>query len=403
MRQRIESAVKAEREDAASKIQDDTTKASGALPVLDTAGDHVVTAVTTGPNGANAADGVTGVKKDVPQPERPAHAGPFAEDEVTQWFGTDFKPRSGEKPQAAIAPPAAGAQRRRRHTVLLVALALALAAVGSLTVLVVRQFSAAPANSAASPAMPRDQASIRDQAAGWVAQQVSRDVIVSCDLVMCHMLTAHGFPARDLLVLGPASQDVAASAVVVETPAVLGLFGSSLATAWAPAVLASFGSGPAEITVRVVARNGAAFYQTALNADREAREKSGEALLNDSQIAVTATAEQQLAAGQVDSRLMLAIAALAGHQPINILAFGNIGPGGDADLPLRFADLAVTDQASHLGRAAYVRSIRSYISTVDAQYRPARTETVVIGGQVLLRVEFTAPSPLGVFGPQGLP
>ena len=35
----------------------------------------------------------------------------------------------------------------------------------------------------------------------WVARQVSRDALVSCDRVMCATLTAHGFPARDLLVL----------------------------------------------------------------------------------------------------------------------------------------------------------------------------------------------------------
>ena len=55
--------------------------------------------------------------------------------------------------------------------------------------------------------------------------------------------------------------------MVVETPAVLRLFGSSLATAFAPAVLAAFGSGPSLVTVRAMAPGGAATYQTLLNKD----------------------------------------------------------------------------------------------------------------------------------------
>jgi hypothetical protein len=55
--------------------------------------------------------------------------------------------------------------------------------------------------------------------------------------------------------------------LVVETAAVRALFGSSLDTEWAPAVLAAFGSGEAEITVRVVAANGAAAYLAALATD----------------------------------------------------------------------------------------------------------------------------------------
>ena len=43
-------------------------------------------------------------------------------------------------------------------------------------------------------------------AATWLAQQVSRDATVACDRVMCAALTARGFPSRDLLVLGPASE-----------------------------------------------------------------------------------------------------------------------------------------------------------------------------------------------------
>jgi hypothetical protein len=94
------------------------------------------------------------------------------------------------------------------------------------------------------------------------------------------------------------------------------------------------------------------------------------------------------------------IAALAGHQPISIVRFGNVGPGADATLPLRFADLAQNDPAARMSTSAYVQSARTYLNTVNTQFRPARTVTARLpGGQTVLRVEVTAPSPFGLFGP----
>jgi hypothetical protein len=215
---------------------------------------------------------------------------------------------------------------------------------------------------------------------------------------MCAALRAHGFPVGKLVVLGPASPDPVPSVLVVETATVRELFGSILAIAWAPAVLASFGSGTGAITIRVVAPHGAAAYQTSLNADLAARKPSGAALLSYSQITVSATARSQLVAGRVDSRLLLALALLAGSQPIDIVRFGNLGPGASPGVPLRFADLAESVPAAHMDRAAYVRAVWAVLSGVDARVRPARTVSGPVQGQAVLRVEFTAPSPLGKSG-----
>ena len=157
---------------------------------------------------------------------------------------------------------------------------------------------------------------------------------------MCAALEAHGLPARDLLVLGPLSADPRHSAVVVETAAVRALFGTSLDLAWAPAVLASFGSGSAGITVRVVASHGAVAYQTALAGDLAARKAAGARLLADRRISVPATARAQLTAGLVDLRLLSALTALSRHLPVSLVDFGNIGPGASAGVPFRFADLS---------------------------------------------------------------
>ena len=191
------------------------------------------------------------------------------------------------------------------------------------------------------------------------------------------------------------------SAVVVETAAVRDLFGTSL-NIYAPAVLATFGSGDSQITIRVIAPRGAAVYYGALGVDLADRKASEAELLQVNVITLSPTAGKQLIAGQVDSRLMLAVAALATKEPVDIVQFGNIGPGADADIPLRYADLAQNDQAAHLAGSAYVQSMRTDLGTGPVAYRPASTATVVLpGGQPVLRIEFTAPSPLGVFSPQG--
>jgi hypothetical protein len=328
----------------------------------------------------------------------------MAEDDVTQWLGTTAKPPSAVEPSAIgqphADPPRPAGRSRARRTARFVAVVLV---IGVLAVAAVTYLGRSPAGSPTSAAAARQAAKARAAAASWVAQQVSRTVKVSCDPVMCAALRARGFPQGELLALGSGSEVPVSSAVVVETPAVLSLFGSSLATAWAPAVLASFGSGPFLVTVRLIDSNGSAAYRTKLGADLAGRKAAGAELLDDAQISVTQLASGQLTTGIVDSRLLLALAALAGHQPISIMQFGNPGPGPGGDVPLRFVDLSERDQAGHLSSAAYVRSLRAYLSAVDVRFRPARMTTVVLDGQAVLRIEVTAPSPLGVFGPQSSP
>jgi len=48
-------------------------------------------------------------------------------------------------------------------------------------------------------------------------------------------------------------------------------------------------------------------------------------------------------------------------------------------------------------------ALRAYLSAVDVSFRPARMTVVSADGQDVLRVEVTAPSPLGVIGPQSSP
>ena len=240
------------------------------------------------------------------------------------------------------------------------------------------------------------QTAVRDEAARWVAQQVGREATVSCDRVMCAALAAHGFPGGRLMTLGPTSEPPSGSDVVVETPAVRTLFGSSLDDAWAPAVLASFGSAADRVSIRVIAPHGVAVYQVLLRADLAARKRAGAALRHDPRVTASSAAAGQLADGLVDSRLLAALAALARHQPVSIVGFGTDGPGASPGIPLRVADLAEDDPAARRSGTAYVRSARAYLSTVSATFHLTPVTTVVPPhGPPVLRVQVTAPSPLG--------
>jgi hypothetical protein len=342
---------------------------------------------------------------------------PAVDEEPTEWLRPAVETRAGAAqagaaqatgtspaaPRGHAAPPAPGAKpgRRPARRVWLAVLAAVALVTAALAVVAVPHLTRQPGSSAAQL---RQQAAARDQAAAWVARQVSRNVTVSCDQAMCRALSARGFPARDLLVLGPTSPEPDHSDVVVETAAVQGLFGSSLATAWAPDVLASFGSGAAAITVRVVAQHGAASYQAALRADQADRKTAGAALLGDRRITMSAAARRQLAAGQVDARLILAIASLATARPIDIVQFGDPGPGADPGIPLRYADLAEDDRTAHMNGAVYVQAMRAALGKLTGPYRPASTVAMAQAGEpAVLRVEFTAPSPLGLLAPQASP
>jgi hypothetical protein len=326
--------------------------------------------------------------------ERPraANAGPLTEDEVTEWIGTASKPPEAAPDITPDAEPESASWLGAGLAALIVIPALV---IGSLTVVAVRHFTGTRPGSPPSAVPARHEAAVRGQAAAWVAQQVSRGVTVSCDRVMCAALEARGLPARGLLVLGPLSHDPRSSAVVVETGAVRALFGTSLDRAWAPAVLASFGSGSAGITVRVVASHGAVAYQTALAGDMAAAKAAGARLLADRRISVQASARSQLTGGLVDLRLLSALTALSRHLRVSVMGFGNVGPGVSAGIPLRYADLSPTSQAGGVTQAEYAQSVRSALGGLDTRVGQARTVPVVLpDGQAVLRVEFTAPSPL---------
>jgi len=238
-------------------------------------------------------------------------------------------------------------------------------------------------------------AAVRQSAAAWVAGQASSDAIVACDPAMCAALEAHGVPAGRLLTLTPARSDPLGSDLVVATAAVRGRFGARLAGVYAPVTLASFGSGTARIDVRAVAPDGAAAYRAALAADVRARASAGAQLLRNRSIHVSAAARTALAGGQVDPRLLAALAALAHLRPLDIIGFGSPGPGASAAVPLRSVEITGAAPPGSRHPAA-LNSLMVVMQAQRAPYVPSSLEIVRTPGGAVLRIGYPVPSPLGL-------
>ncbi len=231
-------------------------------------------------------------------------------------------------------------------------------------------------------------AQYRQQAAAWVTAQVDHGAIVACDPLMCATLQQHGFPAAGLSSISAASSDPLGSGVVVSTAAVRDQLGSRLTSVYAPTVLASFGSGQGLVQVLVTAPGGAAAYRAALQSDVQARAGAGRQLLGNHNLEAAATARQQLAAGQVDMRLLLTLAALAHKYRLTILGFSDAGPGAAPSIPLRAATVTVAGTGQLRQVLAFLRIQRAPLLPLTSVSGSARAQ--------VLQIEFTAPSPLGL-------
>jgi hypothetical protein len=242
----------------------------------------------------------------------------------------------------------------------------------------------------------RAAATARAAAARWVTGQVSHGAIVACDPLMCSALQEAGFPAGNLQVLGPSAADPLGSAVLVATPAVRRELGTRLATVYAPAVLAAFGSGQAQVAVRVTAPDGAATYLAALRADQRARQAAGRRLLRNRHVSAPPAVRHELAAGRADTRLLITIATLAARMPVRLASLGDAGPEASAGLPLRSAELASPPGPPRRQRR-YRLQVLGFLAAQQPPYRAASVRTIRRPGRSpVVQFVFAAPSPLGL-------
>jgi hypothetical protein len=318
------------------------------------------------------------------------------------------RPRSAPA-RGTTAPPGRSTQqqgrrqtsRGRRSTRIVAAAVVVVAAAATAAVALAAQ--SPPARGHQLTRFQRAEAINQARAVAWVAAQVSPSTVVSCDPNTCTALASHGHPAAYLRALKPTTTTYPVdSSVVVVTPNVAHIFGTILATGWAPDVLDTIGSGQAEVAIRVIAPHGSRAYQQLLQNDLQTRKSGGASLVGSSRITTSAAAKHQLVTGQVDTRLLFAIAALGAADPIDIVAFGNAATGASTDLPLRYADLAERVPAAHQTDAAYTQAMFAALRLLPAQFKPLWTKPVRLpGGQIVLQIGYSAPSPLNLLGPAG--
>ena len=231
---------------------------------------------------------------------------------------------------------------------------------------------------------PPAAAANRARAAAWIAQQVSPDVIVSCDPEMCGQVRDRGFPAGRLRALPLTAGTPLGSAVVVATPAIRYQFGPRLAAAYAPLVIADFGSGAERVEVRAVAPDGAAAFAAQLVSERASVSQAGRQLLGNPRIQASPSARAALLAGRADSRLLAVLSVLAAELPIRLMALDDAPPGASPAVALRGAEIGAASPAG-------VSAILAFLNAQRAPYRPAVFSVArSASGRALVRMRFDA-------------
>jgi hypothetical protein len=244
-------------------------------------------------------------------------------------------------------------------------------------------------------------AAARKQTANWVAQQVNPDENIGCDPVMCAALQAAHIQANRLIMLEPSSPDPLGSEILLDTATLRAQFGPRLESVYAPVSLAAFGSGAARVEVRFVAFNGAHTYLAQLAGDVAARKAAGTEMLRNHSIHASPLASHQLIAGQVDTRLLVTLVTLAHSHPVDILSFGTSQAGASPGVPLRSAEIAGAPGPGSTP-AASVQTLRRFINAQQPPYRPSAIVAVKTASRrTVLRVEYPAPSLLGLLGTHG--
>jgi hypothetical protein len=216
------------------------------------------------------------------------------------------------------------------------------------------------------------------------------------------MLQAHGVLAGQLSQFLPTEADPDDVGIVVATATVRSQM-TRLATVFAPAVLASFGKGGANVTIRMVASDSsAADFERQLRADWQTRKTIGASLLRNSAISATSSAAVQLKAGNADSRLLILLSALVQFAgPVKVLGFGGGGPGRSPGIPLMAAyitpELPKTDGSltSAAAKAAMAEAAGKIEKFLKAQWTALKAESyrerTTANGQIVVQLDVSAP------------
>jgi len=286
-------------------------------------------------------------------------------------------------------------RRRRRRAVVILAAIVLVAGIGALALNLPRH-GASPGRLTGQSGINQEiiaETAARTRAIDWIMQQVNRADIVGCDQQFCQDLLGKD-PSAHVLTLGPGANDPLGSTLVVATAAIRAQFGGRLESVYAPAVIATFGTGPAKIEILWVYPSGTAKYYSDLQTGLSYRKAAGAQLLTNRQITMSPAAKTQLLGGDIDPRLLQLLAVMADIHPVDIVGFVDQSPGGGPASLMRAVDLATVDSKAHLTPTAYLGWIKSFVQAQRTQYLPVWEQQGTPGTGQMLQIAYGAPSPL---------
>jgi hypothetical protein len=219
---------------------------------------------------------------------------------------------------------------------------------------------------------------------------------MACEQVMCARLRSTGIDGGDLVELGGDATKLSGAQLVVATPGVRERFGSALAYTIAPDVLGIFGVGPSRVEVRERSPQSLAAHDRAKAREQKSRQRAGLQLLNVPRVHTTSDAMHELAAGEVDNRLVLTLAKLARHHTLDVASFSGRGPYTGIDVPERAVDIDQVDGSAAIGDNPAIGNALHVVRGQRGTYRAASARLIGTAGGGVLRITFTVPTPPNV-------
>jgi hypothetical protein len=231
----------------------------------------------------------------------------------------------------------------------------------------------------------------------WVLSYVGSSQVVACDVSVCSLLRAHGFPASSLVTVQSVA-DVEQANVVIVTPVLRRQFGSALDAVVSAEPLAVYGSAGTRVEADAVALTGPAGYATQLAADRTDRRTVGSALLHNGQLTFAQQSGAQLSEGLVDSRVCALLATLASAHTLVVAGFTPRGAGAGPDVPSSGVLISSIDGAPVSATSPAAEAVLATVHSQQSPYLALAAAVTTHDGAPALQIVFSQPGPLGLLG-----
>jgi hypothetical protein len=164
-------------------------------------------------------------------------------------------------------------------------------------------------------------------------------------------------------------------------------------------LLAVFAGGHRRGEVREITTENATAAGAALVADRAARLEAAAALAKNPRLAWAPDARTSLLAGEVDARVLIALAGLTGKHALTVSEF--VVQSGEAatGVPRRAVAITAIDGRPVHPDEAGTKDVQAFLMSQVPPYRPDALPVVREGVARTLTISFRAPSPIGLLAP----